>query len=94
MHTDYRTAACRGGSALLLLLLLSACEAIENREVRSFPTDAELEQYNASVPPEERIVCREEKPLGSRISQRVCRRAGEIDETADLTQGQFRRIIR
>ncbi len=74
-------------------LLLAACTVSENG-ARRLPTEAELEQYNASVEPEDRIVCRDETPVGTRISQRICRRVGKIEETAELTQGQFRRILR
>ena len=73
-------------------LLLASCSGIANREPPRLPTDAEIEQYNASVEPEERIICRNEKPVGTRISQRICRRAGDIEDQSDLSQREWRRI--
>ncbi|MCG8415593.1 MAG: hypothetical protein MI746_15365 [Pseudomonadales bacterium] len=79
---------------VLCLLASSAmigCSADPDRQPTRMPTDAEIEQYNASVEREDRIECRREKPLGSRISQRVCRRVGTIEEHSDLTQREWRR---
>lgn len=55
------------------------------------PTDAEVEQYNARVAPEERIVCRLEKPVGTYIAKRVCRLQADVDETSTLHRQQLRR---
>ncbi len=85
--------AARWGMICSALVLLQACNFSE-RESFSWPTDAELEQYNATVDPEDRIICAEETPVGTRIPQRTCRRAGNIEDTADLTQREFNRIIR
>ncbi len=76
---------------LLASSVLLGCSANPDRQPTRMPTDAELEQYNASVEPEDRIECRLEKPLGSRISQRVCRRVSSIEEVSDLTQREWRR---
>lgn len=70
--------------------VLTACTMPERQESRE-PTEAEIEQYNASVVPEERIVCRMEKPVGTRISQKICRRAGNIEEVSALHQREWRR---
>ncbi|MEQ8313437.1 MAG: hypothetical protein RL839_09755 [Gammaproteobacteria bacterium] len=75
-----------------LALVLAGCSVDPNREAPRMPTDAEIEQYNASVEAEDRIICRDEKPVGSRISQRVCRRAGAIEEQSALSQREWRRI--
>jgi hypothetical protein len=58
------------------------------------PTDAELEQYNAQVPPERRIVCRMETPIESNIARRVCREVRDIKEATDFQREQLRRVIR
>lgn len=55
------------------------------------PTDAEVEQYNARVAPEERIVCRLEKPVGTYIAKRVCRLQVDVDATSTLHRQQLRR---
>ena len=57
------------------------------------PTDAEVEQYNARVPPEERIVCRLEKPVGTYIAKRVCRLQVDVDATSNLHRQQLRRVL-
>ena len=72
--------------------LVASCTVDPERQSKRMPTEAEIEQYNASVEPEDRIICRNEKPFGSRITQRVCRRSGKIDEISDLSQREWRRI--
>jgi hypothetical protein len=46
------------------------------------------------VPPEERIVCRSEIPVGSNIPVRKCRMAIDIDETSTFHREQLRRALR
>ena len=57
------------------------------------PTDAEVEQYNAHVAPEDRIVCRLEKPVGTYIAKRVCRLQVDVDATSSLHRQQLRRVL-
>ena len=57
------------------------------------PTDAEVEQYNARVAPEDRIVCRQEKPVGTYIAKRVCRLQVDVDATSSLHRQQLRRVL-
>jgi hypothetical protein len=83
---------------LLILLLpcwLLACAVPEGTQspARRLPTDAEVEQHNASVAPEERIVCREEIPVGSNIPKRVCRYVKDIEETSEFHRAQLRRVL-
>lgn len=80
-------------SIMAISLMLVTCSAGPESQSFSTPTDAELEQYNASVSPEDRIVCSKERPVGSRISQRVCRRVGDVELTSFLSQRTWRRII-
>ncbi len=77
-------------TAALAASVLTACTMPERKETR-MPTEAEIEQYNASVEPEDRIICRDEKPVGTRITQTVCRRAGYIEEVSALSQREWRR---
>ncbi len=56
------------------------------------PTDAEVEAYNASVAPEERIVCRAETPVGSHIPRRVCRLQTHMESNSTFTRAELRRI--
>ena len=57
------------------------------------PTDAEVEQYNARVAPEDRIVCRLEKPVGTYIAKRDCRLQVDVDATSSLHRQQLRRVL-
>ena len=57
------------------------------------PTDAEVEQYNARVAPEDQIVCRHEKPVGTYIAKRVCRLQVDVDATSSLHRQQLRRVL-
>ncbi|MDA1371254.1 MAG: hypothetical protein O2971_10905 [Proteobacteria bacterium] len=80
-----------------LLALLVACviPPDENtEEMVRLPTDAEVEQYNASVAPEERIVCRREIPVGTNIPRRLCRMVRDVEETSTFHRDQLRRVLR
>lgn len=85
------------GRAVLLALMtfLGACALLpeEPRETIRLPTDAEVEQYNAQVPPEERIVCREETAVGTNIPQRKCRYLRDVEEASRFTREQLRNIL-
>lgn len=78
---------------LALLLVLAGCSAPAERPDRRLPTDAEVEQYNALVPPEEHIVCRSERGVSSNIPRRVCRRVKDMQETSELHREQLRRAL-
>jgi hypothetical protein len=82
---------------LVFSLGLAACQSTSETQTtaqRRLPTDAEVEQYNATVPPEERIVCRNEIPVGSNIPVRKCRLIADIDETSHFHREQLRRALR
>lgn len=82
-------------SALLAgILLLSACAAKPGGYVRKLPTDAEVAQYNASVEPEERIVCRRETPVGTNVPRRMCRYIRDIEDTSRFHREQLKRVLR
>lgn len=59
-----------------LLALVAACSSTDSEQVPVM-SDSELEQYNAQAAAEDRIYCRDEVQLGSRLSRRVCSRAGD-----------------
>lgn len=75
------------------LCLLSACAA-EQEVVRRMPTDAEVEQYNASVAVENHIVCRYEIAVGTNIPKRKCRRVEDVQITSDFHREQLIRVLR
>lgn len=79
---------------LSLPLLLFACVGPNPNASNSRPlTDAQVEQYNASVAPEERIVCRREIPVGTNIPKRLCRRVKDVEETSQFHRDQLRRAL-
>lgn len=95
-HTSIKST----GSVMTLLficVLTSSCitaEEASQRQASRMPTPAEVEQYNAMVPPEERIICRSEVPVGSNIPVRKCRLMSDIDETSTFHREQLRRALR
>jgi len=78
-----------------VLVILSACAVDSDLNQRpQLPTDAEVEQYNASVVPEDRIVCRKERPVTSNILKRVCRYVRDVEETSAFHREQLRQVLR
>jgi|GEM_PF-337044 len=80
-----------------LLLLCASCAASPSDEAsvtQRLPTDAEVEQHNAQVAPEERIVCREEIPVGTNIPQRRCYFAQQLEEVGRFHREQLRNVLR
>lgn len=79
---------------LIFAIMLGACVAPDpNSPEPRQPTDAEVEQYNASVAPEERIVCRREIPVGSNIPKRLCRLVKDVEDTSQFHREQLRRVL-
>jgi hypothetical protein len=80
----------------VLIVALNSCAAVEetNQPARRLPTDAEVEQYNAQVAAEERIICRQETKVGTNIPQRVCRLVVDVEETSDFHREQLRNVLR
>ncbi|MEX0618331.1 MAG: hypothetical protein WDZ76_04035 [Pseudohongiellaceae bacterium] len=82
--------------AIMVAAILTACAVPEDGDERSrprLPTDAEVEQHNAQVPPEERIICRDETKIGTNIPRRVCRYIRDVEETSDFHREQLRRAL-
>lgn len=77
----------------ITLVSFSACH-FEPAEPIHMPTDAEVEQYNASVPPEEQIVCREEVQVTTHIPRRICRLIVDMEEDSAFNRSELIRAIR
>jgi hypothetical protein len=84
----YRVAIIAG------LSLLSACAVEPGGYVRKLPSDAEVAQYNASVEPDERIVCRRETPVGTNVPRRLCRYIRDMEDTSRFHREQLKRVLR
>ena len=74
--------------------LLSACAVEPGGYVRKLPSDAEVAQYNASVEPDERIVCRRETPVGTNVPRRLCRYIRDMEDTSRFHREQLKRVLR
>lgn len=82
-------------ASVVMVALLTACTVDPNRpRPPRPPTAAEVEAHNASAAPEDQIICRTEKPFGTRISQRICRRAGDIASNSENIQREMNRVNR
>jgi hypothetical protein len=84
--------------AVPVLLLATGCSSVlpengEQQPLRRLPSDAEVEQYNAQVAPEERIVCRDEIRVGSNSPLRTCRYIRDMEDTSRSTRDQLRNIL-
>lgn len=79
-----------GIASSLLACAATPADAPEHR----LPTDAEVEQYNTQVAAEDRIVCRQEIPVGTNIPQRICRLVVDVEETSDFHREQLRNVLR
>ena len=73
---------------------LVACSQLEGTAQERMPNDAEVAKFNASVAPEDRIVCRKETPIGTNVPRRVCRYIRDIDATSLFHRDQLRRVLR
>lgn len=84
----------RATCLLCLLVFVTACANTADEEPRARPpTDAEVEAYNAQVPPDEQIICRREIPVGTFIPKRVCRLMVDVEDTSNLHRDQLRRVL-
>lgn len=77
----------------ITLASLSACH-FEPAKPIHMPTDAEVEQYNASVPAVERIACQEEVQVTTHIPRRICRLLINMEEDSVFTRSELIRAIR
>lgn len=84
----------RATGLVLLMLFVSSCANTTEEEPRARPpTDAEVEAYNAQVPPDEQIICRREIPVGTYIPKRICRLMVDVEDTSNLHRDQLRRVL-
>ncbi len=85
-----KTVILLGITSSLLGCAATSVDAPQGR----LPTDAEVEQYNTQVATEDRIVCRQEIPVGTNIPQRTCRLVVDVEETSDFHREQLRNVLR
>ncbi len=95
MISDFTDSKRHMAALATCALLIASCSVAPSRTgQRQLPTDAEVEQYNASVEVEDRIVCRQEIPIGSNIPRRKCRLVRDIEETSAFHREQLGRVLR
>ena len=60
--------------------LVTSCTAASLAPSSYWPSDMEIEQYNASVPAEQRIACFNERELGTRFKRKTCYRMSDLEK--------------
>lgn len=67
---------------LILTILIAGCATPGKPKAQKAEnlTKEQISQYNARVSEEKRIICRNEKPLGSNIAERKCYTSAELKQ--------------
>lgn len=67
---------------LILTIFIASCATSVKPKVQKAEnlTKEQISQYNARVSEEKRIICRNEKPLGSNIAERKCYTSAELKQ--------------
>ena len=77
------------GCLLALCLFALGCAAMQEKTRINNMTDEEVAAYNADPNNTDKIVCRKEKPTGSNIPRRVCRKQSWMDDRTDQDQREI-----
>jgi hypothetical protein len=68
---------------LVSIVILSGCESIDNDGIPRIRSQRDADAYNATVSsPGERIICEQEKVIGSNIPRLVCLTVNQRDSIA------------
>ena len=70
------------GCIIAIGLFVFGCAAAQERARINNMSDEEVEAYNADPNNTDKIICKKEKPTGSNIPRRICRKQSWIDERA------------
>lgn len=75
-------------------LLLISCSINQNEAKKTFNaedlSEEQIKNYNAKVEENRRIICRNEKSLGSNILERKCYTFGELEEREENDKDMLR----
>jgi len=78
--------------AALVSIFLASCTSTSFNSTAFWPSDAEIEQYNAMMPFPEQITCSREREMGSRFSRRACYRMSDLQTRHEATQSLVEEI--
>jgi hypothetical protein len=67
---------------LILTIVVASCATSDRPKAQKAEnlSKEQISQYNARVSEEKRIICRNEKPLGSNIAERKCYTSAELKQ--------------
>ena len=78
-------------SCLFIFTVISCSSTPSNKVSATDLTDEQIAKYNKGKEEDNQIVCRNEKPLGSNIAERVCYTVGQLKAREDADKENFRR---
>tara|TARA_B100001057_G_scaffold102788_1_gene100099 strand:+ start:372 stop:656 length:285 start_codon:yes stop_codon:yes gene_type:complete len=78
-------------SFIFIFALISCTSTSSNKISATDLTDDQIAKYNEGKDEDNKIVCRNEKPLGSNISERVCYTVAQLKAREEADKESFRR---
>ena len=78
-------------SFIFIFALISCTSTSSNKISATDLTDDQIAKYNEGKDEDNKIVCRNEKPLGSNISERVCYTVAQLKAREKSDKEDFRR---
>ena len=79
---------------LISVFVVSGCATTNKRGDLSMLSDKEIEEYNNNPNNTDKIVCEEEKTIGSNIVRRVCRIKSDRDQETRESQRTLENLQR
>ena len=78
-------------SFLFIFTVISCTSTPSNKVSATDLTDEQIAKYNEGKEEDNQIVCRNEKPLGSNIAERVCYTVAQLKAREESDKEAFRR---
>tara|TARA_S200000501_G_scaffold171020_1_gene161116 strand:- start:36 stop:320 length:285 start_codon:yes stop_codon:yes gene_type:complete len=78
-------------SLLFIFAVISCTSTSSNKVSATDLTDEQIAKYNEGKEEDNQIVCRNEKPLGSNIAERVCYTVAQLKAREESDKEAFRR---
>tara|TARA_B100001029_G_scaffold151807_1_gene134512 strand:+ start:601 stop:888 length:288 start_codon:yes stop_codon:yes gene_type:complete len=78
-------------SLLFIFAVISCTSTSSNKVSATDLTDEQIAKYNEGKEEDNQIVCRNEKPLGSNIAERVCYTVAQLKAREESDKEDFRR---
>tara|TARA_B100001778_G_scaffold105361_1_gene86116 strand:- start:571 stop:855 length:285 start_codon:yes stop_codon:yes gene_type:complete len=78
-------------SLLFIFAVISCTSTPSNKVSATDLTDEQIAKYNEGKEEDNQIVCRNEKPLGSNIAERVCYTVAQLKAREESDKEAFRR---